>query len=79
MTEICELCAKENYPVWFVDSQIWNQYHGGFNMLCPTCFMNLAESKGIEITAWELVPEKCERNPKTNTQPPFNQERDKTP
>jgi hypothetical protein len=53
---VCERCHGANI-VWFVDSALWNRVHGIFDILCPTCFVCLAEAAGIRPTSWQLAPE----------------------
>lgn len=53
---LCERCHGLNV-VWFAPSQIWNQAHGEFDILCPVCFVSLAEAAGIKPTAWQIAPE----------------------
>ena len=53
---VCERCKGVNV-VWFVNSELWNKYAKDHDIICPLCFIELAESQGYEPTAWELVPE----------------------
>lgn len=56
----CENCNGTNV-VWFAPSIIWNavaRHEDGTDpMLCPICFIKLAESKGYNKQAWEIKPE----------------------
>lgn len=58
----CEHCGRVNV-VWFAPSPIWNKVvrepNGGADvMLCPTCFVQLAEIAGIRSTGWAVIPER---------------------
>jgi hypothetical protein len=59
----CGNCGSIN-PVWFAPNVLWNLVIGGpeatddpGGILCPACFIERAESRGIAPTAWELRPE----------------------
>lgn len=55
----CEICGKPNV-IWFTDSEVWNKVVRDRNLpeiLCPVCFIKLAENYGIKNTGWKLVPE----------------------
>lgn len=56
----CERCGRSN-PVWFGPSPLWNQvmraFEGKWNVVCPICFAELAEAKGIgKKGAWRWEP-----------------------
>jgi hypothetical protein len=53
---VCERCHGSNVT-WFAPSDIWNAAHGDFDILCPVCFVTLAEHSGISATAWKIAPE----------------------
>lgn len=53
---ICERCAGPNI-VWFAPNEIWNACAGSYDILCPTCFVTLAELRGYDKNAWLLAPE----------------------
>lgn len=58
--ERCVRCSHINAVSWFVASPLWNEVvraNGHPEMLCPTCFMELALEAGINPTAWQLAPE----------------------
>lgn len=52
----CERCGGQNVT-WFAPSELWNKAHGVYDILCPVCFVNLAEAAGIRPTAWQIGPE----------------------
>lgn len=44
---LCQMCDRQ-YPVWSVTNEIWNAVaHDGEHFLCPTCFINLADLRGV--------------------------------
>ncbi len=43
--------------IWFAPSDLWNAAHGPYDILCPVCFVSLAEATGIKPTAWRIAPE----------------------
>lgn len=61
---LCEKCGHE-HPVWFAPNAVWNAViRGGdpgasdeFSFLCPTCFIVLAEERGMRPTGWMVAPE----------------------
>lgn len=64
--EPCEKCGSSNIT-WFAPSALWNQVvraHGHLEMLCPVCFVQLAEAAGVNPTAWRMAPE---THPPTST------------
>lgn len=54
--DFCERCLRRN-AVWFAPNEIWNKGCAEFSVLCPICFIQLAELAGIRPTAWKLEPE----------------------
>lgn len=59
----CDRCHGSN-PVWWVDHDLWNatgRTDGAdeFPFLCPSCFVALAEERGVvaENVVWKLVPD----------------------
>lgn len=54
----CEKCGGRNIT-WHADSDVWNEVarKDGWGILCPICFVKLAEKKGIIPTAWKLSQE----------------------
>lgn len=57
--ESCERCHRPNVT-WFAPSELWNKAVravDGPGILCPVCFMQLAEAAGIRPTAWRVAPE----------------------
>jgi hypothetical protein len=46
---VCHGCGGKN-PVWSADNELWNKVIGSPNgILCPTCFVILANQKGVEV------------------------------
>jgi len=58
----CERCRGPNV-VWFAPNEIWNAVHGQWDILCPPCFVQLAEAAGIRPTAWRVAPEETTASP----------------
>lgn len=57
--DFCHKCGRPNV-VWFAPSSLWNlvvRTKGEPEMLCPTCFIRLAEEAGINGQAWKVEPE----------------------
>ena len=55
----CGTCGGDNV-CWFAPSSIWNSVarrDGTDPMLCPRCFIKLAESHGYNKAAWRVEPE----------------------
>lgn len=53
----CQKCHGPNV-VWFVPNELWNRVVGSPDgILCPVCFVKLAEEKGHRPTAWCLLEE----------------------
>lgn len=47
--DTCEVCGNYN-PRWTADNELFNKVNGSPNgIMCPTCFANIAEGKGINI------------------------------
>lgn len=59
--QTCEKCGGSNI-VWFAPNELWNAHAmaKGFGILCPVCFVNLAEADGFRPTAWKVQPESYE-------------------
>jgi len=54
--EICKRCNRRN-PVGFqVPDAVWDQVHGEYNLLCVTCFDELAEQRGVEYEFQGIWP-----------------------
>ena len=66
----CERCRGPNVR-WFAPSPLWNAAHGEWDILCPICFVQLAEAAGIDPTAWEVRPEVLPQETTTATEEPF--------
>lgn len=46
---ICQKCGSKN-PAWYADNDLFNKVNGSPDgVLCPMCFQELADSKGINI------------------------------
>lgn len=57
----CERCGRDNVT-WFTPSHLWNAVirentNGADSMLCPVCFIQLAEMAGHNSAAWRVEPE----------------------
>jgi hypothetical protein len=50
----CQRCCGRNV-LWFAPDELWNRYHGRYNILCPDCFMFMAKLDGFD-PVWELRP-----------------------
>lgn len=51
---LCQRCHRE-HPVWFAPNDLWNAVaKEGEHFMCPTCFVVVAEARGIKPTAWCL-------------------------
>lgn len=51
----CERCKRPNLLSWYADNDVWNSVVGSPNgVLCPICFAEIAETKGIGLTGWRL-------------------------
>lgn len=58
----CQKCGGPNI-VWFAASDLWNRVVGEeeeCSILCPICFVEMAEAKGIKPPAWQVVKEATE-------------------
>lgn len=54
---LCDDCHVEN-PVWFTSNEVWNTViPGRVGVLCPICFIERAETAGLNTTGWKLMPE----------------------
>jgi hypothetical protein len=53
----CGNCGRDD-PVWHAPNDLWNTVVGSeAGTLCPTCFIDLAEERGVVPTAWRVAPE----------------------
>lgn len=53
----CQSCGGHN-PVWFAPNELWNRVtEDKALIICPVCFIKLAEAKGIRPTGWLLQEE----------------------
>lgn len=53
----CQKCGGINCT-WYIASPLWNEIVRANNepeILCPLCFIRLAESRGVKPHAWELA------------------------
>lgn len=56
----CERCRGRNI-VWFTENKLWNAVVAfEYRILCPMCFVELAEMKSWDSAAWRLMPEVSE-------------------
>jgi hypothetical protein len=53
--DFCQRCHGPNI-IWYVDNELWNKYHGEYNILCPVCFAIQAGKEDI----WKLSKEMTE-------------------
>lgn len=57
----CQDCGGPNV-VWFAPNDLWNAVfprgpnRGPDRLLCPVCFIRLAERAGLDGKAWEVKP-----------------------
>ena len=67
---ICQRCGRFN-PVWTAPSPLWNfVMRGGsingierYCVVCPSCFVLLAEERGVLATGWRLTASNLEMLP----------------
>jgi len=52
----CERCQGPNV-VWFAPAFLWNAVQPPYGVLCPVCFIGLAEAAGFNKHAWRIAPE----------------------
>lgn len=70
---LCQRCGRE-HPVWFAPNAAWNpvvrRENGSdeFPFLCPTCFIVLAEERGVMPVGGWLVEPRPERENGGNLQ-----------
>lgn len=69
--DFCERCKRPNCT-WFAPSPIWNAAHCEWDILCPICFVQLAEAAGITPTAWQVAPEVLESTPPPRAEHPLS-------
>lgn len=58
----CQKCGGPNI-VWFAANDLWNRVVGEeeeCSIVCPICFVEMAEAKGIKPPAWQVVKEATE-------------------
>lgn len=61
----CDRCERRHGVVWSVPSDVWNDVmregdRGNpdeFNFCCPTCFMQLADERGVGNHMWVVAPD----------------------
>jgi hypothetical protein len=51
----CQRCGRPNI-CWFAPNVVWNAVNPTEGILCPVCFVQTAESQGIQ-GSWKLHPE----------------------
>lgn len=62
----CQKCGNDNV-VWFAPNELWNKVVDDKTaILCPVCFVKMAEAKGIKPTGWLLQEE-----PKNGSEEPL--------
>lgn len=62
----CDRCGQRHDVVWFAPSDIWNAVmrdgeRGNpdeFGFCCPSCFMQLADERGVGNRMWKIQPER---------------------
>lgn len=57
--DFCEQCQRPNV-VWFAPSPLWNKVVRERKLpeiLCPVCFIQVAEDAGVRLGAWRVAPE----------------------
>jgi hypothetical protein len=54
--EVCKRCHRRNVIGFNVSDGVWATVAGDFNILCPTCFDELAEEKGVEYQFDAVYP-----------------------
>lgn len=51
----CEMCNGPN-PAWMTRTDLWRQACGKYDILCPTCFIELAERANAARSPWTVEP-----------------------
>lgn len=54
--DFCSRCRRVN-PVWHAPNELWNQVMRDGSaepIICPLCFIRLAEAKGVRPASWRL-------------------------
>lgn len=59
----CDRCRGRNIT-WYTDSALWNRVARKWGILCPICFVEIAEEMKIIPTAWQLSLETTAANRK---------------
>jgi hypothetical protein len=55
--EICKLCRRRNVVGFRVADDVWQAVApAGKNVLCPTCFDELAEAAGVPYAFLDVFP-----------------------
>lgn len=54
--EICKRCFRRNCIGFDVENEIWSRVAKGYNVLCTTCFDELAQSVGISYSFIAVFP-----------------------
>lgn len=65
--DCCGKCARPNCA-WFTENDIWNLL-GRSGVLCPVCFIEEAEAKGLDKSSWRIVPENYKPQPDSSSIP----------
>lgn len=55
--DFCDKCKRPNIT-WFADNDVWNRVVDNVGIiLCPVCFVQMAEEKGVSCTSWRVSRE----------------------
>jgi hypothetical protein len=54
--EVCKRCHRRNVIGFSVDDATWAAVADAYHVLCPTCFDELAEEKGVTYQFAEVFP-----------------------
>jgi hypothetical protein len=67
--DFCMRCKRPNFS-WFVENTVWNEvmrtrpnravscFENSWSIVCPNCFVELAELGGLKHVSWQLAPDK---------------------
>lgn len=53
--DTCDRCGHNNI-CWFAPNDLWNRFHRSFDILCPTCFAEMAKLAGYD-PVWKFSPQ----------------------
>ena len=55
--DFCDKCKRPNI-VWYADNDLWNAVVDDCGIiLCPVCFVEMAEARGLKCTSWRVSRE----------------------